>query len=60
MIIRKKWTWYDVNVAPKRRGFDVELNDWFESVPWEASNAANAYRSQVHKIDVFRFCNAGE
>ena len=53
MLIREKWTWYDVNVTPKRRGFDVDINDWSESVPWGAPNVANAYRPQVHKIDAF-------
>lgn len=53
MLIREKWTWSSPNVEPKRRGFDVQIDDWADEVPWGAANVANAYRPKPHRIDAF-------
>lgn len=53
MLIREKWTWTSPNVEPKRRGFDVQTQDWADEVPWGAANVANAYRPKAHRIDAF-------
>lgn len=53
MLIREKWTWTSPNVDPKRRGFDVQIDDWADEVPWGAANVANAYRPKPHRIDAF-------
>lgn len=53
MLIREKWTWSSPNVDPKRRGFDVQIDDWADEVPWGAPNVANAYRPKPHRIDAF-------
>jgi len=52
-LIRERWIWLSPNTNPKRQGFDVQENDWSESVPWGAPNVANAYRPQPHRIDAF-------
>lgn len=52
-IVREKWTWTAPG-PPKRRGFDVNINDWAEDgVPWGAPNVANAYRPKPHRVDAF-------
>lgn len=53
MLIREKWTWSSPNADPKRRGYDVQINDWADEVPWGAANVANAYRPKPHRIDSF-------
>lgn len=53
MLIREKWTWSSPNVEPKRQGFDVQINDWSDEVPWGAPNVANAYRPKPHRVDAF-------
>jgi len=53
MLIREKWTWSEQNRDPKRQGFNVQNNEWSDSVPWGAPNVANAYRPKPHRIDAF-------
>lgn len=53
MLIREKWTWSSPNTEPKRRGFDVQVDNWADEVPWGAPNIANAYRPKPHRIDAF-------
>lgn len=53
MLIREKWTWSSPNVEPKRQGFNVQINDWSDEVPWGAPNVANAYRPKPHRVDAF-------
>jgi putative ATP-dependent endonuclease of OLD family len=53
MLIRERWTWSSPNAVPKRQGFNVQENDWSDSVPWGAPNVANAYRPKPHSIDAF-------
>lgn len=53
MLIREKWKWSSPNTEPKRRGYDVQIEDWAYEVPWGAANVANAYRPKPHRIDAF-------
>ncbi|MFD9626650.1 ATP-dependent nuclease [Peribacillus muralis] len=50
--VREQWIWEDVG-APKRRGYDVELEEWSENVPWGAPNVANSQRPQPHLVEAF-------
>ena len=52
-LIRERWIWSKPDAPPKRQGFDVQENDWSDSVPWGAPNVANAHRPQPHRIDAF-------
>ncbi|ACF45929.1 ATP-dependent endonuclease of the OLD family-like protein [Prosthecochloris aestuarii DSM 271] len=52
-LIREQWVWDSPNKDPKRRGFDVEKDDWDDQVPWGAPNVANARRPLPHRIDAF-------
>lgn len=50
--VREQWIWEDVG-APKRRGYDVEQEEWSENVPWGAPNVANSQRPQAHLVEAF-------
>jgi putative ATP-dependent endonuclease of OLD family len=50
--VREQWIWEDVG-APKRRGYDVVLEEWSENVPWGAPNVANSQRPQPHLVEAF-------
>lgn len=52
-LIREKWVWESPNKDPIRQGFDVEMNDWDDQVPWGAPNVANSRRPLPHRIDAF-------
>ncbi|WP_214846365.1 ATP-dependent endonuclease [Exiguobacterium sp. S90] len=51
-LVREKWTWKSVG-NPVRQGFDVELGDWSDNVPWGAPNVANSQRPQPHLVEAF-------
>ena len=53
MLIKERWIWSSPNSNPKRQGFNVEDNEWSDSVPWGAPNVANAYRPKPHSIGAF-------
>jgi putative ATP-dependent endonuclease of the OLD family len=50
--VREKWTWSNPG-APKRQGFDVNVGDWANEVPWGAANVANSRRPQPHRVEAF-------
>ncbi|CAM3469872.1 hypothetical protein LLO_0948 [Legionella longbeachae NSW150] len=52
-LIREIWIWDSPNKDPVRKGFDVQVNDWNDAVPWGAPNVANARRPLPHRIDAF-------
>lgn len=52
LIVKEKFIW-ESEGKPKRQGFDVELDDWSENVPWGAPNVANSRRPEPHKVDAF-------
>jgi len=51
-IVKEKFTWLKEG-KPIRQGWDVELQDWSENVPWGAPNVANSRRPEPHKVDAF-------
>lgn len=51
-IVKEKFTWLKEG-KPVRQGWDVELQDWSENVPWGAPNVANSRRPEPHKVDAF-------
>ncbi len=52
LIVKEKFTWKNVG-KPIRQGWDVELQEWSENVPWGAPNVANSRRPEPHKVDAF-------
>lgn len=52
MLVRERWQW-DAPGAPKRQGFDVDLKEWSDQVPWGAPNVAKSRRPRPHRIDAF-------
>jgi putative ATP-dependent endonuclease of OLD family len=52
-LVREKFTWYEPCKQSKRQGWDVELGDWSENVPWGAPNVANSRRPEPHRVDAF-------
>ncbi|YCI78880.1 ATP-dependent endonuclease [Bacillus sp. R1-10] len=51
-IVRERWKWHTPG-APKRQGFDTQINDWANEVPWGAANVANSRRPEPHRVDAF-------
>nr|WP_315035175.1 AAA family ATPase [uncultured Chryseobacterium sp.] len=52
LIVKEKFIWKNEG-KPTRQGWDVELQEWSESVPWGAPNVANSRRPEPHKVDAF-------
>src|ERR1035437_5954122 len=52
LLVKERWTWSDEG-KPKRQGWDKEITDWSENVPWGAPNVANSRRPQPHRVDAF-------
>lgn len=50
--VREKWTWSNPG-PPRRQGFDVNIGDWANEVPWGAANVANSRRPQPHRVEAF-------
>ncbi|MGP4077287.1 ATP-dependent nuclease [Halobacillus sp. K22] len=50
--VREQWVWKNVG-APVRRGYDVQVGEWSENVPWGAPNVANSQRPQPHLVEAF-------
>ncbi|PQA90888.1 ATP-dependent endonuclease [Chryseobacterium shigense] len=51
-IVKEKFIW-EKEGKPIRQGWDVELQEWSENVPWGAPNVANSRRPEPHKVDAF-------
>jgi len=52
-LVREKFTWTEPAKASKRQGWDSQIADWSENVPWGAPNVANARRPVPHRVDAF-------
>jgi len=52
MVVRERWRWFTPG-APTRQGYDVQINDWSNQVPWGAPNVANYNRPKPHRVDAF-------
>ncbi|KAA0564642.1 AAA family ATPase [Bacillus sp. CH30_1T] len=52
MIVRERWKWAEPG-SPRRQGYDADINDWAEEVPWGAANVANSRRPEPHRVDAF-------
>lgn len=53
MVIREMWKWESPGKDPIRKGWDVNIKDWSDKVPWGAPNIANSRRPIPHRIDAF-------
>lgn len=53
MFIKEVWVWDSPGKDPVRKGWDVNIGDWSDKVPWGAPNVANSRRPIPHRIDAF-------
>lgn len=51
-IVRERWKWEKPG-TPKRQGYNNEIKNWDEKVPWGAPNVANSRRPEPHRVDAF-------
>src|SRR5574343_1243474 len=49
-IVKEKFIWKSEG-KPIRQGWDVELQEWSENVPWGAPNVAKSRRPEPHIVD---------
>jgi putative ATP-dependent endonuclease of OLD family len=52
MLVRERFLWKQPGRA-KREGWDVELGQWSDNVPWGAPNVSNSRRPEPHRVDAF-------